>query len=168
MVQTTGTTSAIARALIVNPRVVIADEPTSALDVVVQGNVLTLFRELQDELKFACLFISHALPVVEFISDDVMIIYMGRVVEYGPTARVFEEPRHHYTKALLDSILYVDPARRRPKPVKGETPSRLNPPAGCAYHPRCPAVQDRCKASRPELEPGANGVGFACYHPLVS
>ena len=179
---------AIARALIVNPRVVIADEPTSALDVVVQGEVLTLFRTLQDELKFACLFISHALPVVEFISDDVMIMYMGRVVEYGPTARIFEEPRHHYTKALLDSVLYVDPKRRRYvdperrrlKPVKGETPSRLNPPGGCAYHPRCPAVQDRCKVSRPELEPRAsgtsldpvigrdeeNGVGFACHHPL--
>ena len=159
---------AIARALIVNPRVVIADEPTSALDVVVQGEVLTLFRELQDELKFACLFISHALPVVEFISDDVMIMYMGRVVEYGPTARVFEEPRHHYTKALLDSTLYVDPERGRPKPVKGETPSRLNPPGGCAYHPRCPAVQEGCKGSRPALERGANGVGFACHHPLES
>ena len=159
---------AIARALIVNPRVVIADEPTAALDVVVQREVLTLFRELQDELKFACMFISHALPVVEFISDDVMIMYMGRVVEYGPTARIFEEPRHHYTKALLDSTLYVDPARRRPKPVKGETPSRLNPPGGCAYHPRCPALQEGCKGSRPALERGANGVGFACYHPLES
>ncbi len=159
---------AIARALIVNPRVVIADEPTAALDVVVQREVLTLFRTLQDELKFACLFISHALPVVKLISDDVMIMYMGRVVEYGPTARIFEEPRHHYTKALLDSILYVDPARRRPKPVKGETPSRLNPPGGCAYHPRCPAVQEGCKGSRPALERGANGVGFACHHPLES
>jgi dipeptide transport system ATP-binding protein len=155
---------AIARALMLRPRILVADEPVSALDVSIQAQVLNLLMDLQEEFDLAYLFISHGLSVVEHISDDVMVMYLGRPVEHGPNKEIFSQPKHPYTKALMASTPFVDPTKRAERVVLGgELPSPLNPPPGCAFHRRCPYVTDRCSTETPELRP-VEGRMVACHH----
>lgn len=143
----------IARSLALSPRVVIADEPVSALDVSVQGQVLNLLVQLQRDLGLTYLFISHDLSVVEYLSDRVAVMYLGRIVEMGSRTSIYSAPAHPYTRALLESVPIADPRQRRDRvPVQGETPSAVNPPSGCAFHPRCPFAIDACRQAVPALE----------------
>ncbi|MEZ5924196.1 MAG: ATP-binding cassette domain-containing protein [Hyphomicrobiaceae bacterium] len=158
---------AIARAIALEPQLLILDEPTAALDVSVQAQVLNLLQDLQKRLGLSYLFISHNLATVESVADKVLIMYLGRVVEAGPVSEVFARPRHPYTQALLDSVPSIDPSHRgRLKPVTGELPSTLNPPPGCAFAPRCARATSECRASPPPLVAIGDGRAHACLHPL--
>jgi dipeptide transport system ATP-binding protein len=155
---------AIARALMLRPKIVIADEPVSALDVSIRAQVLNLLMDLQGEYNLAYLFISHDLSVVQHIADEVMVMYLGRVVEKGAKGAIFESPRHPYTQALLAATPSIDPkARSRRLMVKGELPSPLDPPPGCAFHRRCPFATPICAAERPVLR-NIEGQLVACHH----
>ena len=155
---------AIARALMLNPRVVVADEPVSALDVSIQAQVLNLLMDLQDETRVAYVFISHNLGVVELIADDVLVMYLGKVVERAPKTALFATPRHPYTQALLASTPRIDAAQRTArKPLSGDLPSPLNPPPGCTFHQRCPYVVERCRVEVPELQHLGQGQWAACH-----
>jgi dipeptide transport system ATP-binding protein len=155
---------AIARALMLRPQIVVADEPVSALDVSIRAQVLNLLMDLQAEFNLAYMFISHDLSVVRHIADEVMVMYLGRPVEHGAKEVIFAGQRHPYTRALLASTPAVDPAHRRLRtPVKGELPSPLNPPPGCAFHRRCPLATEICATTRPELRP-VDGRLTACHH----
>ena len=152
----------IARALATNPQLIVCDEPVSALDVAIQAQILNLLRRLQDELGLSYLFISHDLGVVEHISDRVVILYLGRVVEIAPTEALFAGPRHPYTQALLAEVPRLSTEKRRFQPIKGEIPSPLDPPPGCHFHTRCPFAGPRCSREVPRLlGDGANAV--ACH-----
>ena len=154
---------AIARALIMRPEVVICDEPTSALDVSVQSQVLNLLIDLRDELGLTYLFISHNLAVVEHIATRVAVMYLGRVIEQAPAARIFDAPKHPYASALLDSILTPDPALGVPDVnLDGTFPNPVDPPSGCTFHPRCPSATALCSAKRPE--PVEQAPGFVTCH----
>jgi dipeptide transport system ATP-binding protein len=155
---------AIARALMLNPRVVVADEPVSALDVSIQAQVLNLMMELQEEFNLSYLFISHGLSVVEHISDEVMVMYLGKTVEQGDKKSVFETPHHPYTRALLASTPFVDPTRRAQRVVlRGELPSPLDPPSGCVFHGRCAHANERCQQEIPELKSVVGEQKVACH-----
>jgi peptide/nickel transport system ATP-binding protein len=154
----------IARALAVNPRLVIADEPTSALDVSIQAQTLNLLKELQERLHLSYLFISHDLGVVEHVSDLVAVMYVGRLVELAPTAKLYQKPHHPYTEALLGSIPRPDPERKRHRvTVTGEIPNPANPPSGCYFHPRCPYAQAVCSRETPPLREIMPGQFAACH-----
>ncbi len=159
---------AVARALALEPRLLILDEPTAALDVSVQAQVLNLLRALQTNRGLSYLYISHDLATVECIADRVLVMYLGRIVEAGSVTEVFSRPAHPYTRALLDSIPVPDPTQReRLRPLGGEVPSPLNPPAGCVFHPRCGRASSRCSQAVPILESYGKGRSVACFHDLI-
>ena len=154
---------AIARALMLNPRIVVADEPVSALDVSVQAQVINLLLDLQDEFQLAYVFISHDLSVVQFIADEVIVLYLGRPVERASVESLFQRPVHPYTRALIASTPRVDKAARQDRVMlHGEIPSPLAPPSGCAFRTRCPFAIDICAENRPELRTIA-GHEVACH-----
>jgi peptide/nickel transport system ATP-binding protein len=153
----------IARALAVKPEFLVCDESVAALDVSIQAQVLNLFMDLRGALNLTYLFISHDLGVVEHISDRVVIMYLGRVVETGTAADLFARPNHPYTKALLAEVGKVEPEKRTFVPVKGEIPSPLDPPSGCHFHPRCPHAMPRCREVAPALVEIAPGRRSACH-----
>ena len=155
---------AIARGLMMNPKVVVADEPVSALDVSVQAQVLNLMMDIQQEFGLAYVFISHDLSVVEHIADEVIVMYLGRVVEQGPTAQIFKNPKHPYTRALLSSTPRIKPEQRIEKiRLPGELPSPINPPMGCAFHGRCKYADERCHHVTPELIAKEDGSKVRCF-----
>jgi peptide/nickel transport system ATP-binding protein len=153
----------IARALAVRPEFVVCDEAVAALDVSIQAQILNLFMKLREELALTYLFISHDLGVVRHLSDRVVIMYLGRVVEEGSAEEIFSAPNHPYTVALLAEIPRLDTRRREFAPVKGEIPSPLAPPPGCHFHPRCPHATERCRLEAPALREIAPGRRAACH-----
>jgi oligopeptide/dipeptide ABC transporter ATP-binding protein len=156
----------IARALALNPKLIICDEPVSALDVSVRAQVINLLEDLKSQFGVSYLFISHDLSVVEHIADRVAVMYLGTLVEVGGRDQIWRNPQHPYTKALLAAAPIADPkaARARQRTVlQGELPSPIDPPAGCPFHSRCPIAQERCKLDRPVLRPVAGGAQAACH-----
>ena len=153
----------IARALAVQPDFLVCDESVAALDVSIQAQVLNLFMRLREELNLTYLFISHDLGVVEHLSDRVVIMYLGRVVEIAPTSELFADPNHPYTQALLAEVPRLETRQRRFAPVKGEIPSPIDPPSGCHFHPRCPQASTRCREEIPVLREIAHKRFSACH-----
>ena len=145
---------AIARALASDSEFIVCDEPTSALDVSVQAQILNLMRDLQDRLGLTFLFISHNLAVVRHMATRIGVMYLGRVVEVADSKALFTNPRHPYTRMLLDAVPDLAHIGRRREPVRGEIPNPINPPPGCHFHPRCPSANERCRTERPPLEDG--------------
>ena len=155
---------ALARAMMLQPKVLVADEPTSALDVSIQAQVLNLFMDLQEEFDTGYVFISHNLAVVRHVADEVLVMYLGRPVEMGPSELIYSRPLHPYTQALLSATPSIRPDPNKPKiKIAGELPNPLAPPSGCAFHQRCPHASPRCSAERPELRL-LDARQVACHH----
>ncbi len=160
----------IARAIALEPRLIICDEPVSSLDVSIQSQVLNLLLDLQREMGLSYLFIAHNLAVVKHVSDRVAIMYLGRIVEFADADDVYRDPRHPYTRALISTIPEPNPQRVRERIVlSGDVPSPINPPSGCPFHPRCPHATERCRAEPPALREvaGRTGHTVACHYDLV-
>lgn len=157
----------IARALALNPRFIIADEPISALDVSIQAQIINLFKDLQKEFGLTYLFITHDLRVVEYISNRIAVMYLGKIVEIGNSADIYSHPVHPYTEALLSAVPMPDPKRKKKRIIlKGDIPSPLNPPSGCRFHTRCIYAQERCRVEEPLLIPRRDNRLAACHFPL--
>ena len=157
----------IARALVLDPKLIICDEPVSALDVSVQAQVLNLLEDLKDDRGLTLIFIAHDLAVVKSISDRVAVMYLGKLCEVGAPDALYSEPAHHYTAALLAAIPSPDPdARPVVQPIEGEPPSPVLPPSGCRFHPRCPAADERCRTEEPKMRAVGADHFVACHHPL--
>ena len=158
----------IARALTVNPRLIIADEPVSALDVSIQAQVLNLLGRLQEEYKLTYLFISHDLSVVEMISDRIGVMYLGTIVETAPREELYGNPRHPYTQALLSAVPVPDPTKEKKRIIlEGELPSPVNPPKGCLFHTRCPYCQEKCRQERPKAVEVGTDHTVRCHYPDI-
>jgi oligopeptide transport system ATP-binding protein len=154
----------IARALVLNPKFIVLDEPTSALDVSVQAKILNLLLKLQKELGLTYMFISHNLSVIEYMSDRIAVMYVGKIVETGTKVELFENPLHPYTRALFSAIPIPDPDLKHEKIIlKGDVPSPLNPPTGCRFHPRCPYAEELCEREEPELTEVNAGHKVVCH-----
>jgi len=157
----------IARAVAMNPKFIIADEPISALDVSIQAQIINLFRDLQKEFDLTYLFIAHDLRVVEYISDRVAVMYLGKIMEIATSQEIYSHPIHPYTEALLSAVPMPDPKTKKKRIIlKGEIPSPINPPSGCVFHTRCIYAQERCRIEVPLLIPRRNGRLAACHFPL--
>ncbi len=159
----------IARALALRPKLIICDEPISALDVSIQAQILNLLVELQKEFQLTYLFIAHGLPAIKYISDNVAVMYLGKLVEIADKNSLFRKPMHPYTEGLLAAIPIPDPHLRTKKPqiiIEGDMPSPVDPPSGCRFHPRCPYVRDECKKLVPELREIEKGHFVACHYPM--
>jgi oligopeptide transport system ATP-binding protein len=159
----------IARALALRPKLIIADEPVSALDVSIQAQIINLLEDLQDEFKLTYLFVAHDLGVIRHVSDRIAVMYLGKIVEFGPADEVYTNPIHPYTLSLLASLPIPDPranAEREPMVLEGDIPSPANPPAACRFHTRCPYATEICSEVEPELVHHGHGHWAACHHPL--
>jgi oligopeptide/dipeptide ABC transporter ATP-binding protein len=154
---------AVARALALNPKAIILDEPVSALDVSIQAQILNLLIDLQKKLNLTYLIISHDLAVVEHVSTHIGVMYLGHLVEIAPSKRLYKDPRHPYTRALLDSVPIADPDVIKEASLEGEVPSPINPPAGCAFHPRCSECKPECSIKEPAMKRVARGHYIACH-----
>jgi peptide/nickel transport system ATP-binding protein len=160
--------AAIARALVLHPRFLIADEPTAGLDVSVQGDFLTLMGSLQKTLGIGTLFISHNLNVVARTTSRLAVMYLGKIVEEGSTRTIFHKPAHPYTAALLSATSEIDPARRKPRIIlEGDIPNQTSPPSGCRFHTRCPRAAARCREEEPKLKAKGELQRVACHYPIA-
>jgi peptide/nickel transport system ATP-binding protein len=158
----------IARALALDPRMLICDEPVSALDVSIQAQILNLLQDMKDQFGLTMVFISHDLAVVKAVSDRVMVMYLGKICEIAAPEALYSKPAHHYTKALLDSVPIADPTRqRKTELLQGEPPSPMNPPTGCRFRTRCHAATLLCAEQEPQLREVSPGQFVACHHPIV-
>jgi peptide/nickel transport system ATP-binding protein len=159
----------VARALALEPRLIVLDEPVSALDVSVQAQIINLLDDLQDDFKLTYLFVAHDLSVVRHVSDRIAVMYLGKLMEVSPAEELYTKPIHPYTSALLAAIPIPDPERNRRRErvvVSGEPPNPINPPTGCVFHPRCPHATEICREVEPPLVRYPNGHLAACHHPL--
>jgi peptide/nickel transport system ATP-binding protein len=159
----------VARALALEPRLIVLDEPVSALDVSVQAQIINLLDDLQDDFKLTYLFVAHDLSVVRHVSDRIAVMYLGKLMELSPAEELYTKPIHPYTSALLSAIPIPDPEENRRRErlvVSGEPPTPINPPSGCVFHPRCPRATDICRSIEPPLARYPNGHLAACHHPM--